>query len=273
MARAVERLTTGVQGLAELLGRKPPVLPTAASLDKSGLQIVNTASSFTVRDDGVGIWDDDEERRFYEQLPELANVVPPSLLGIKKKTETKDQISADATQAGEGAASGTAAEATGEEGGKPDQEDVRRQLEQLLIDTNGHANGEAESVPMERGDSSTSDASTVKSAHLADEEPVVPLDAAVLAAEDGLQSGPAARLTALFAALPEAVNREMVDKLALEFAYLNSKAARKRLVQFLSAVPKDRTDLLPHYSRFVAILDPYMPDIGRGIIDVVSAMC
>lgn len=226
MARAVERLTTGVQSLAELLGQKAPVLPTAASLDKSGLQIVNTASSFTVREEGEGggIWDDDEERRFYEDLPDLANLVPPSLLGIKKKAEVKD----DAAQ--EPVANGTEGEAAVDDAAqKREEEDLRRQLEQLLVESNDST----ESQAMEREDSSHSDASTAKSAHLVAEEPAAeaPPDAAVIAAEDGLQSGPAARLTALFAALPEAVNREMIDKLALEFALLNSKAARKRLVQ------------------------------------------
>lgn len=40
--------------------------------------------------------------------------------------------------------------------------------------------------------------------------------------------------------------------------------------QFLAAVPKNRTDLLPHYSRFIAILDRYMPDVGTGVIELVS---
>jgi regulator of nonsense transcripts 2 len=31
--------------------------------------------------------------------------------------------------------------------------------------------------------------------------------------------------------MPEAVNREMIDKLAVEFGFLNSKAARKRLIK------------------------------------------
>lgn len=35
----------------------------------------------------------------------------------------------------------------------------------------------------------------------------------------------------------------------------------------MSQVPKNRTDLLPHYSRLVATLNKYMPDIG---IDVVA---
>jgi hypothetical protein len=41
-------------------------------------------------------------------------------------------------------------------------------------------------------------------------------------------------------------------------------------MQFLGAVPKNRSDLLPIWSRMVATLDPYMPDMGLGIIAVVS---
>ncbi|KAL7421122.1 mRNA decay protein [Cryptotrichosporon argae] len=254
MTRAVERLTTGVNGLAELLGLQPPVLPTAASLAKSSLQIVDSGSSFTVRDDGAvpgGIWDDEEERRFYENLPDLLQLVPSSLLGVK-------EVQKEATDKGEAAR-------------KRDEDDVARQLAQMDIATPAPA----ESIEMSHGASSGTTAS-------ADHEQPPPLSAnantyedeaesaPVATDEDGLQSGPAARLSALFAALPESVNRETIDKLAAEFAFLNSKAARKRLVRFLAAVPKNRTDLLPHYARFVAVLDPYMPDIGHEVIDALD---
>jgi regulator of nonsense transcripts 2 len=53
---------------------------------------------------------------------------------------------------------------------------------------------------------------------------------------DPLQSGPAARLSAVFAALPEANNRTVIDKLAVDFAYLNSKAARKRCIKVCNVV-------------------------------------
>lgn len=43
-------------------------------------------------------------------------------------------------------------------------------------------------------------------------------------------------------------------------------------IQFLGAVPKTRTDLLPHYSRLVAILDTYMPDVAAGLIEVVRSV-
>jgi regulator of nonsense transcripts 2 len=98
--------------------------------------------------------------------------------------------------------------------------------------------------------------------------------------------GPSQLLTALLARLPDGTNRTLIDQAAVEFAFLNSKAARKRLVkvravpsgggypdrvcQFLTQVPKTRTDLLPHYSRLVATLNKYMPDIGADLVSAVG---
>lgn len=35
-------------------------------------------------------------------------------------------------------------------------------------------------------------------------------------------------------------------------------------------MPKNRTDLLPHYARLIATLTPYMPDVGAGIIEILD---
>ncbi|WVR08877.1 hypothetical protein IAU60_005936 [Kwoniella sp. DSM 27419] len=274
MIKAVERLTTGVQALADLLGLKAPVLPTAATLSKSGLQIVETTSSFTVRDDGPiagGIWDDEEERRFYEDLIDLKEVVPAGLLGIKDvKKDRAEEKEGDSDKP-------TDKEPTEEariQAEKAGQEDLQRQLAEMeqAPDALPESESAAESQEMVR----TSSASTAGTAVPPDGqpsseglEPPVVADT-IVTEDDGLQSGPAARLTALFAALPEANNREVVDKLAIEFAFLNSKAARKRLIKFIGEVPKQRTDLLPHYARFVATLDRYMPDVSAGILEILD---
>lgn len=42
--------------------------------------------------------------------------------------------------------------------------------------------------------------------------------------------------------------------------------------QFMSQIPKSRLDLLPHYSRLIATLNKYMPDIGSDLVAVVSQM-
>ncbi len=184
---------------------------------------------------------------------DLKQVVPSGLLGIKEKPVKGD---------GAEAAEVTTQE---KEAQKQDEEDIKRQLEQLSLQNGEAVDNQDKETPLVR---IASHESNVSSATEVDEpEPSLstqPTD------DDGLQSGPAARLTALFAALPEANNREVVDKLAVEFAFLNSKAARNRLVKFIGAVPKNRTDLLPHYARLVATLERYMPDVGTGIIELVS---
>jgi len=42
------------------------------------------------------------------------------------------------------------------------------------------------------------------------------------------------------------------------------------LLKFMTQVSKNRTDLLPHYSRLIATLNKYMPDIGAEVIAFVS---
>nr|XP_018259411.1 uncharacterized protein I303_08339 [Kwoniella dejecticola CBS 10117]OBR81569.1 hypothetical protein I303_08339 [Kwoniella dejecticola CBS 10117] len=275
MTKAVERLIVGVTTLAELLGLSPPTLPTAASLGKSGLQIVESASSFTVREDGPvagGIWDDEEERRFYEDLVDLKEVVPSGLLGIKESKQ-------DAAEGPNGSGSGTGEDVGVDEKQKQkqkaDEEDLQRQLEQMDLNSDQPTSTtDTQSQVQAQDMSRTASMSTVEDPVQEtqvdlDEEAQVVQDTSV-GEDDGLQSGPAARLTALFSALPEANNREVVDKLAVEFAFLNSKAARKRLIKFIGEVPKQRTDLLPHYARFVATLDRHMPDIGTGVLQILD---
>lgn len=214
MTKAVERLTVGVQQLADLLGLTMPDLPTSATLSKGGLQIVENTSSFTVREEGSeGIWDDDEERRFYEELPDLKDFVPSSLLGIKNKEKKDGQSQGQDEKAGD------VHEEMNEDEEKQRlvEEDIKRQLEQITLDDAGQ---NETGVKDEEDDQARIDDPTEPST-----EPIV------VGEEEGLQSGPAARLTALFAAMPEAVNREMIDKLAVEFGFLNSKAARKRLIK------------------------------------------
>ena len=43
--------------------------------------------------------------------------------------------------------------------------------------------------------------------------------------------GPSQLLTALLVRLPDATNRVLIDQAAVDFAFLNSKAARKRLIR------------------------------------------
>lgn len=71
--------------------------------------------------------------------------------------------------------------------------------------------------------------------------------------------------------LPKCVNREMIDNLAIEFLiYLNTKSNRKKLVKVLFSVPRTRIDLLPFYTRLVAILNPLMPEVALELCSLLK---
>ncbi|GAA5985262.1 hypothetical protein JCM10908_002591 [Rhodotorula pacifica] len=100
------------------------------------------------------------------------------------------------------------------------------------------------------------------------EDPVAKLDATE--PDPSIPSGPAAQLTAIFARLPDASSKKAIDDIALEFALLNSKAARKRLVKTLGSVSRNRQDILPYYARLVGTLNPYMPDVGKELVALLE---
>ncbi|KAJ9078754.1 mRNA decay protein [Entomophthora muscae] len=74
-----------------------------------------------------------------------------------------------------------------------------------------------------------------------------------------------AQMSLFLAKLLNMGNRDLVDQAAVDFCYISNKASCNRLTQNLIAVPAHRLDLLSHYSRLIATLHPYFPDIGHGV--------
>ena len=65
-----------------------------------------------------------------------------------------------------------------------------------------------------------------------EDSPAVRAAAAELdATAEPIAAAPMAQLTALFARLPDFASRDTIDKAAVEFAQINSKGARKRLIR------------------------------------------
>uniref|UniRef100_A0A4W3IHW6 Regulator of nonsense transcripts 2 n=1 Tax=Callorhinchus milii TaxID=7868 RepID=A0A4W3IHW6_CALMI len=66
--------------------------------------------------------------------------------------------------------------------------------------------------------------------------------------------------------LPNCVNRDLIDKAAMDFCMnMNTKANRRKLVRALFTVPRQRLDLLPFYARLVATLHPCMSDLAEDL--------
>ncbi|KAF8200931.1 transcription factor [Pholiota molesta] len=236
MTKSYEKLLASCQSLSELLYLPLPSLPTASQKSDSIL-IGSNAGNLNGDSDEImatgGKWEDEEERRFFEDVQDLKDFVPSSVLGVEEPDEASKDVERDRAE--------------------KEKEEVRKLEEELEKLNDTEPNGELKSEQEEEEDVPTPTPGTPR----AQTPPLSPQLA---------PQGPSQLLTALLVRLPDATNRALIDQAAIDFAFLNSKAARKRLVRFMSQVPKNRTDLLPHYSRLVATLNKYMPDIGTEVV-------
>ncbi len=209
LVKAQEKLLADSQILCDALGtQEMPDLSEKDTQDpvgSSGIGLVKTGEYLRGQTEGAGIWEDDEERRFYENLIDLQERVPGILLADVKKKKSEG-----------------------------DEQQVGKRVE--CSTTSADAQEKSSSSLLE--DQSTAIANKTVGA----------------------------QVDALLARLPEFLNKEMVDQAAIDFCFVNSKASRNRLLKALQDVPKGRSDLLPSYSRLVATLSKFMPDISHGLV-------
>ena len=93
--KAQEKLVSNAQILCEFLGEEMPDLTekdTAESTAAGSVGIIKAGEYLKGHADGAGIWEDEDERRFYENLVDLRGKVPSMLLEDSKKSrpETDD---------------------------------------------------------------------------------------------------------------------------------------------------------------------------------------
>ncbi|QRV94265.1 eukaryotic translation initiation factor 4G [Ceratobasidium sp. AG-Ba] len=231
MTKSYEKLLASCQSLSDLLYLPMPSLPSASQKNDS---ILLLDGSSNLRIGGTedlpanSKWEDEEERRFYEDIPDLKDFVPKAVLGVDIPASKDEKLESSESNAAK------------EEKEKEEVARLEAEMQNMNVEDAKAAESEhEEEQPQSRTPSPT----------------------------PGAASGGASQaLTALFARLSDANNRTMIDEMAVEFAFFNSKATRKRLIKFLSQPPKNRTDILPYFARLVAILNPYMPDVGSELV-------
>lgn len=102
--KAQEKLFSNAQVLADALGAEMPDLKekdSSTAMSDGSIGLVKTGEYLRGQGDGPGIWEDEEERRFYENLCDLKDRVPGILLedSKKKKQEPEDQVGKRVDQA------------------------------------------------------------------------------------------------------------------------------------------------------------------------------
>ena len=94
--KAQEKLVANTQILCEYLGSEMPDLKEKDSSEaaSSGIGLVKAGEYLRGQGDGPGIWEDEDERRFYENLVDLKDRVPAVLLEEpkKKKQDVNEQV-------------------------------------------------------------------------------------------------------------------------------------------------------------------------------------
>ncbi|KAI1767231.1 ARM repeat-containing protein [Hypoxylon sp. FL1150] len=207
--KAQERLVSNAQVIADAIGAEMPDLKETGdgiSTTNGAIGLVKTGEYLRGQSEGAGIWEDEDERRFYENLVDLKGKVPGILLedGKKKKVESDEPV------------------------GK-------------RVD------------PVETTE-------RPKSSDVNDDQSIAIANKTI-----------GAQVDVLLTRLPELTHKDAVDEVAIDFCFLNSKASRNRLIKGLTEVPKGRMDLLPFWSRLVATLGRYMPDVPKGVVDYLDA--
>lgn len=209
--------------LSELLYLPLPALPTASQKSDSILIGLNTTLSSGDADELIttgGKWEDEEERRFFEDIQDLKDFVPSSVLGIEEEPVDEDSKEVERERT------------------EKEREEVRK-LEEELERLNDP--GAQLSVNEEKIEESLDEEYEIFFTHaelsiqflnsIPTPTPGTPRANTPPLSPQMAPQGPSQLLTALLVRLPDATNRVLIDQAAIDFAFLNSKAARKRLIR------------------------------------------
>ncbi|PKI43287.1 hypothetical protein CRG98_036373 [Punica granatum] len=258
LRKSYDHLYRNISSLAEALDMQPPVMPedghtTRVSSGEDASSPVAGKDSSAVE----ALWDDEDTRAFYENLPDLRAFVPAVLLG-EAEPKVNEPSSKTQEQPNQGQTSG-----------------------QDTSEVSGDVGASHESKSSEKGkDKEDKDKEKPKDKEEKDKEKTKDLDKEKGKEKDTERKGEHEKekvkgsegttLDALLQRLPGCVSRDLIDQLTVDFCYINSKSNRKRLVRALFNVPRTSLELLPYYSRMVATLSTCMKDVSTMLLQMLE---
>uniref|UniRef100_D3ZT03 UPF2, regulator of nonsense mediated mRNA decay n=1 Tax=Rattus norvegicus TaxID=10116 RepID=D3ZT03_RAT len=237
-AMSYQKLLANSQSLADLLDENMPDLPQDKPTPEEhgpGIDIFTPGKPGEYDLEG-GIWEDEDARNFYENLIDLKAFVPAILFKDNEKSQNKDSSKDDSK-----AHSYTLNKI---ERNRENENELMLEFESFLslcLFINFCLTCPKPDFTLEQEDEEASTGSHLK-----------------LIVDAFLQQ------------LPNCVNRDLIDKAAMDFCMnMNTKANRKKLVRALFIVPRQRLDLLPFYARLVATLHPCMSDVAEDLCSML----
>ncbi|KAJ2852601.1 mRNA decay protein [Coemansia brasiliensis] len=264
--RSFSKLSDNVNALCDVLGRARPQLEDlSANKDQLGI-VFDTPSGSAAgapRADSTGVWEDEEERTFYENLLDLQSRLPPSMLEPGRRQpqspesslkETAAEGDQDADDFGDIGESSISTEVDASDSSDDDASNAVDVLEYQKF------------IERRRGQSTGADAA-------ADDENSSAVDTRTVVQQTGTASGYSLaplRVADVLQRLTTVATRNDADEIAVNFCYINSRANRRALVNTLIDAPRRQMYLIPFYARVIATLNPYFAEIGESVVDELN---
>ncbi|KAJ2356857.1 mRNA decay protein, partial [Coemansia sp. RSA 2618] len=252
-SRAFEKLSDNVNALCDALGCAQPVMEDAMDArDQFSIVIDGPA---THSKDVSDLWEDDEERSFYENVLDLQSRLPPSMLDAGGKRPSPEKAESESEPGPEPAAEDesfteTPAEADADVDVANDDDDGE------AVDALGMLEYQA-FVAQRRGSGDSGPAGGT-------DDPANTMT--VVAAAGGTQHTLAPLSAAdVLRRLPLMTTRTEADQIAVDFCYVNTRANRRALVTALADASRRHMFVVPLYARVIATLNAYFPDVGEGV--------
>uniref|UniRef100_A0A2C9JCU8 Regulator of nonsense transcripts 2 n=1 Tax=Biomphalaria glabrata TaxID=6526 RepID=A0A2C9JCU8_BIOGL len=237
-----QKLSASAAVLADLLDEDFPEFPPEDYTDDGNgvLDIFNPMKDLEFQYDGdKTLFEDEDTRSFYETLPDLRAFIPSILYKDSENSLTKDVL-------------------------KNADTGLEEEMDQFAVDD---IEKELETEQIEE---------TMKEAERQEADKEVEEERFTIPEpeEDDTETGTLMKVQfeSFLGSLPNSVNRDMIDNAATEFCMnFNTKSNRKKLVKALLSVHRTRYDLLPFYSRLVAILEPCMPELASDLVQALKS--
>ncbi|KAL5014942.1 hypothetical protein ScPMuIL_009212 [Solemya velum] len=241
-----QKLHLNTATFADLLDEDLPELPEEEIKSEGLPDVFNPDKSEFQYEGDMTLFEDEDARTFYESLPDLKAFIP----GICYKDSEGNDIK-----------HGLKEEETGLE---DDMEGLQIEDVEMEMETEKQIAEEAKEAEIENNEPKDEK----------EEQPSMEeLGFVAEADEDESDTGNLMKMQfeAYIQSLPNCVNRELIDKAAIEFCMnFNTKINRKKLVRGLFTVHRTRYDLLPFYARFTATLLPCMPDVANDLAQLLK---
>ncbi|XP_005093367.2 regulator of nonsense transcripts 2 isoform X2 [Aplysia californica] len=240
-----QKLSSSAAVLADLLDEDMPEFQQEDGGEDGnrGLDIFNPLKDAEFQYEGdKTLFEDEDTRSFYETLPDLRAFIPGILYRDSENISAKDDL-------------------------KNADTGLEEEMDQLAVDD---IEKELETERIEESMKEAERQEVGESASEPEEERFVLPEAE----DDDTETGSLmrAQFESFLTSLPNSVNRDVIDKTAVEFCMnFNTKSNRKKLVKALFSVHRTRYDLLPFYSRLVAILEPCMPELASDLVQMLKS--